>query len=326
MNYRIFCAVFCLIFFACNKSKIDKNKTWKFVSSSDKSEPIERHEAAFIAIKDKFYLLGGRKIKPVSIYNTKTKDWTKGTKPPVEMHHFQPIVYKDEIYIIGALTGKYPLETPLEDIYVYNPKKNSWRKEGKIPRERLRGATGTIIKKNVVFISCGIKNGHTSDHKNWLDSYNLDTKKWIVLEDAPRARDHFQAVENDGNIYLLGGRLSKAPKKTFTETIAEVDVYNIKQQKWHTLKNTIPTQRAGAASVFYNNCILVIGGESIHQKTAHNNIEGLNTKTLEWELFPPLKRGRHGSGAILFHNSIYIASGSGNRGGKPELKTMEIFQ
>lgn len=235
-------------------------------------------------------------------------------------------MYNDEIYIIGALTGKYPLETPLEDIFVYNPELDSWRKEGKIPMERLRGSTGNSIKSNSVYISCGIKNGHTSDHKKWLDSYNLETKTWTILPDAPRVRDHFQAVENKGKIYLLGGRLSKAPKHTFSETIPEVDVYNIQQKKWTTLQNTIPTHRAGTMSVLYNDYVLVMGGESIHQKVAHNNVEGLNVNTLEWKMFPSLNRGRHGSGAVLFGNAIFIASGSGNRGGKPELKTMEQFQ
>ncbi|WP_298763421.1 galactose oxidase [uncultured Polaribacter sp.] len=325
MKFTIFFTLFVMLFSSCKKSK-DTIKTWQFVSGSNNSKPIERHEAAFVSVKDKFYLLGGRKIKPVSIYNTQTKEWTIGAKPPVEMHHFQPVVYNNEVYVIGAFTGKYPLETPIEAIYVYNPELDAWRIEGKIPKERLRGATGNCIVGDIVYISCGIKNGHTSDHKNWLDAYNLKTKTWSILPDAPRSRDHFQAVENNGNIYLLGGRLSKAPKNTFSETIAEVDVYNIKLQEWLTLNTTIPTERAGAMSVLYEDYILVIGGESSRQKTAHNDVEGLHTKSLEWKIFPSLKQGRHGSGAILFDNSIYVASGSGQIGGKPELKTMERWK
>lgn len=323
MNFKSFFYIMLFVTISCKKETLQK--TWEVVLSSDKSLPIERHEAAFVKVEDKFYLLGGRKIKSVSIFDTKTKNWKLGKQPPLEMHHFQPIVYKSEIYIIGALTGKYPLEIPLNDIYIYNTVNDTWRKGGKIPENRLRGSTGNVLYKNKVYVSCGIKNGHTSGHKNWLDVYNLKTQKWEVLPDAPRARDHFQSVNVKDKIYLLGGRLSKAPKNTFSETIAAIDVYDIKNKKWSTLKHNIPTPRAGTMSVLYNDYIMVLGGESMQQKTAHKNVEGLHIKTLEWKQFSDLKQGRHGSGAINFNNSIYIASGSGNRGGSPELTTMEKF-
>ena len=42
---------------------------WETISSSN--SPISRHENSFVRVKHKFYLLGGRGIKPVSIYNKK---------------------------------------------------------------------------------------------------------------------------------------------------------------------------------------------------------------------------------------------------------------
>lgn len=318
-----------LVFYSCgNMNKInnpEKEKKWSAVISIDESKPIARHEAAFVNVKNKFYLLGGRGIRSVSIFDAKTQKWTKGAKPPIEFHHFQPVVYKNNIYIIGALTGRYPTETPVENVYIYNTKENLWVKGDKIPTERLRGSTGNIIKDGVVYISCGIKDGHRSDHKNWLDSYNVKTKEWKILPNAPRARDHFQAVEANEKIFVLAGRRSKAPKATFKETIAEVDVFDIKKNTWSTLENNIPTQRAGNIALLYGDDVLVIGGESMQQKTAHNNVEALNTKTMEWKKYPSLIRGRHGSGAFIYKNEIYIASGSGNRGGSPELTSMEKY-
>ncbi|ARV16521.1 hypothetical protein BTO07_15860 [Polaribacter sp. SA4-12] len=302
-----------------------ENKTWVSIESSDNSKPVARHEAAFVKVKNSFYLLGGRGIRSVSIFDVETQKWKQGKKPPLEFHHFQPVVYNGNIYIIGALTGKYPSETPVENIYIYNPKKDSWTKGGEIPKERLRGSTGNVIKDDVVYISCGIKDGHRSDHKKWLDSYNLKTREWKVLPNAPRARDHFQAVELDNKIYVAAGRLSKAPKATWSETIGEVDVYDIKKQKWSTIKNNIPTQRAGNMALAYGKNILIIGGESEGQTKAHNEVEALNTKTLQWSKYPSLLRGRHGTGVFLFKNEIYIASGCGNKGGSPELTSTEKY-
>lgn len=300
--------------------------SWQTVSSADSSKPIARHEAAFVKVKNKFYLLGGRRIQAVSIYDVKTKKWSQGAAPPIEMHHFQPIVYKNTIYIIGAMTGGYPNETPVPNIYSYHPKTDTWKKGTEIPTGRLRGSTGNVLVGHTVYIACGIKDGHRSDHKRWLDSYNFKTDTWEILPDAPRARDHFQAAMVKGKIYMLGGRQSKAPKETFKHTIPEVDVYSIKTKKWETLDAKLPTERAGNMAIAFNSKIMIVGGESQHQKSAHDEVEVLHTKTNEFETLPSLQRGRHGSGLLRYKNAIYVASGSGNKGGKPELKTMETYE
>lgn len=303
----------------------EKLSAWETVESSDGSVPIARHEAAFVGVGDKFYLLGGRGILPTSIYDTNTETWTEGAKPPIELHHFQPIVYENKIYIIAALTGGYPAETPTERVYIYDPATDSWEEGAEIPEERRRGSTGNVLNGNEVLISCGIKNGHIGDHKNWLDSYNLVTEEWMVLPDAPRARDHFQAVLTDNKVYMLAGRNSNAPENPFSNTIDEVDVYDIETQTWSTLENNLPTERAGNMALLFGSEILVVGGESDTQLAAHSEVEALNIATKTWSLYPSLNRGRHGSGVIEFEGKLYTVSGSGNRGGEPELESMEKF-
>ncbi|WP_366183661.1 kelch repeat-containing protein [Flavobacterium ovatum] len=301
------------------------SKQWQEVNSKDDSKPIARHEAAFVRVNSKMYLLGGRGIRPVSIYDALTQKWSLGAKPPIELHHFQPVVYQDNVYFIGALTGQYPAEVPVPVIYSYNTTTNSWATGDKIPTARLRGSTGNVIHDGIVYISCGITNGHIDGHQNKMDSYNIKTGEWKVLPDAPRARDHFQAVLAKDKIYVLGGRLSKAPKNTFAETIGAVDVFDIKKNKWETLKSPLPNERAGTMATLYKNQVLVIGGESIRQNPAHAEVDALNIKTNEWSVFPKLVTGRHGSGVVIYNNTLYIASGCGNRGGSPELTTMEKY-
>ncbi|CAM3430180.1 Kelch repeat-containing protein [Zobellia roscoffensis] len=299
---------------------------WESVASADRSTPVARHEAAFVRVDDKFYLLGGRGIRPVSIYDTKTQKWTEGEKPPIEMHHFQPIVFEKKIYLIAALTGKYPAETPTEHIYIYDPASDEWSKGDEIPAERRRGSTGNILHEGKVYIACGIKNGHIGDYKKWLDRYDPSTGEWEVLADAPRARDHFQAVLADGKIYAPAGRNSGIdPNSVFGGTIAEVDVYDIKNDTWQTLPNNIPTKRAGNAAALFNDELIVVGGESTTQEKAHSEVEVLDLNTHKWHSLPAMIEGRHGSGLVYFKDDLYIASGCGNRGGSPELTSMEKF-
>lgn len=42
------------------------------------------------------------------------------------IHHFQPISYKNRIYMVGAMTGNYPDEPPMNSIHIYDPEKDSW--------------------------------------------------------------------------------------------------------------------------------------------------------------------------------------------------------
>ncbi|MFK7934487.1 MAG: Kelch repeat-containing protein [Saprospiraceae bacterium] len=299
--------------------------SWKEIKSQDGSLPQERHEAAFVGVGDKFYLLGGRRINPVSIYDPQKNIWTAGAASPIELHHFQPIVYQNEVYILGAMTGKYPGETPVPNIYIYNPQKDTWRKGAAIPTERLRGGAGAVLYKDKIYLVCGIKDGHRGDHKNWLDVFDLKTQQWQQLPDAPRARDHFQAVIANNKLYCLGGRTTVAADNPFKNTIAEVDVFDLKTQRWTTLSEPIPTPRAGNFTLLIGNEILVLGGESFQQKLAHSEIEALHTDTHLWRNLPALPRGRHGTGAILYNNKICTASGCGSRGGTPELADLWMF-
>ncbi|HEY0769937.1 MAG TPA: hypothetical protein VGD31_06350, partial [Sphingobacteriaceae bacterium] len=83
--------------------------------------PEARHENGFIELNGKFYLIGGRGIKNVNIFDPVTKIWTTGAPPPIELNHFQAIVYNEEIYAICAFEGSFPDETPVDNIYKYNP-------------------------------------------------------------------------------------------------------------------------------------------------------------------------------------------------------------
>ncbi len=326
MIYKCMPLLFILLFFSCTNPSSDPDTAiWEKVTSSDGSVPVERHEAAFVGVGDKFYLLGGRDIRPVSIFDTKTKTWTKGTPPPLEIHHFQPIVYNDRICLMGAMTGPYPTEKPVPNIMIYDTQKDTWVAGAEIPVDRRRGGAGAVVYNGKFYMVCGIRNGHIGDHKNWLDCYDPQTGAWTKLPDAPRPRDHFQAVVADDKLYVLAGRMTKSEDNPFKNTIGEVDVFDFKTQKWSTLENHLPTLRAGNAALLYKEEILVIGGESFTQEKAHNEVEALHIEKEVWRSLSPMLEGRHGTSAVLYKNGIYLASGCGNRGGNPELTTMECL-
>ncbi|MDB4926533.1 hypothetical protein [Mucilaginibacter sp.] len=314
--------IVCLLEFNANAQF--KGYNWEIIATNGNF--IVREEGDFVNIKGLFYLLGGRGIKNISVFDPKTSTWTNGAKPPIELNHFQAIAYKDEIYICGAMTGGFPHEKPVANIYIYNPASDSWRVGAEIPKDRQRGSGGVVVYKDKFYLVNGILDGHWTGNVAWFDEYNPQTNQWTKLNDAPRARDHFKAAVVGHKLYCIAGVQSNAmEKKLLNNTIAEVDVYDFNTGKWSTANAKLPTLRAGNALVVIKNEILIIAGESTVQKISHNEAEAYNVKTDEFRTLPPLIAGRHATGAIYYDKKIYTAAGVGNSGGSPLLNSIECF-
>jgi hypothetical protein len=290
------------------------------------SQITKRHEHGYVKVGSRFYLLGGRGINPVDIFDPATGEWTTGASSPVEMHHFQAVVFDDKIYVVGAMTGQYPKEPPLSNVYVYDPAADTWSVGARIPEGRRRGGAGAVLHDGEIYVVAGITNGHYDGHVPWVDAFNPRTGQWRQLPDAPRPRDHFQAAIIDGKIYAAGGRRSSAASnQTFQLTVPEVDVFDLRTNRWSTLAaaGNIPTQRAGASTAVLTGKLLVLGGES-EQPLAHDNVEELDPATGRWSVLRPLAMGRHATQAVVHEGKIYLASGSRTQGAT-EVDTQEVY-
>lgn len=305
-----------------NESTKIKKIGWENITTT--GAVAARHEAGLINVDEKLYLLGGRRINPVNVYDTTTNKWQVKSKSPIEIHHFQPVVFDNEIYVIGAMTGKFPNETPLTNILIYNPDNDIWRTGDAIPVSRRRGGSGVSIYKNKIYISGGITHGHMTGTVYWFDEYNPETGQWKVLKNMPHGRDHFQSAIINNKLYAAGGRTTSAKtKQIFDLVVNHVDIYNFDNNTWTTTESPLPTGRAGNSTVAVNQQLWVIGGESATQQVAHNEVEIFIPKSKQWIKGAPLLRGRHGTGAVIVNDALWTVSGSGNQGGSPELKSLE---
>ena len=286
-----------------------------------------REENAYVHAGNRFYLLGGRGIKPVQSYDPVNKVWINRTPPPVELHHFQAVTLNGLVYAAGAFTGSYPHETPVSTIRIFNSTTNKWFTASTIPTARRRGSAGAVAYKNKLYLVGGIIDGHWSGWVSWFDEYDPVTNKWKVLPNAPRARDHFHSVIVNDKLYVIGGRRSSGSTgQVFDLTVPEVDVYDFNTGTWSTLPaaSNIPTQRAGAGTVLLGNEILVIGGEG-PQPAAFKTTEALDLSTLTWRKLADLQQARHGTQAVVNNGNVYIVAGAGTRGGSMLLNSQERF-
>ena len=311
---------------ACQPNHSSESKLWNWETIDTKGKPTKRHEASFLEHQGLMYLLGGRRINPVDVFDPKSNSWTKKSKPPLEIHHFQAVSLGNAIYIVGAMTGSYPNETPLSNVIAYYPDTDTFKTLHAIPESRRRGSAGAVVYNNKIYIVGGITNGHQDGYVPWLDEYDPATGEWKALPDAKFARDHVQAAVLKDTLYVFGGRTSRNRTDQVLELLVEYgEAFDLKNKKWIPTQQdmALPTLRAGNMLLAWGDEIIVAGGESHTQESSHFEVDSFNTKTRTWRRWPNPVSARHGSGFAVADGYVYIASGSANRGGGPELDTIE---
>lgn len=316
-------ALLCLAVGALAPAAAADRKAPKLQWSAEQSssgQPAARHESAAAIVDGRLYLIGGRGMRPLDILDLASGQWRTGSPPPVEINHTQAVVFDGRIHVIGALTGPFPQENIVPRILIYDPAADRWTEGAGLPAGRHRGAAGVVVQDGYFYLIGGNRLGHNAGFVPWLDRFNPKTGTWVALPDAPRARDHFHAVVLNGKIYAAGGRRSGADRSQAQDvTIPEMDIYDISAARWTTAKAPIPTPRAGVSVLTIGERVVVMGGESDRQVTAHAEVEAYDPATGVWTALPALPVGRHGMQAVKVGDRIHVVAGSGNRGGGPEL-------
>ncbi len=303
------------------------SQTW--IDKNENESYTARHENSFVQAGDKFYLMGGREnAQTIDVYDYTLDSWVNlNNSAPFEFNHFQATEYQGLIWVIGAFqTNAFPNEIAAEHIWAFDPATQEWIQGPQIPAARRRGGAGLVVFNNKFYVVAGNTDGHDGGYTAMFDEYDPATGQWTPLADAPRARDHFAAVVIDDKLYAAGGRLSGGPGGVFAPTIAEVDVYDFTAGSWSTLPvgQNIPTERAGASAVNYNDRLVVIGGEISTQSNALATTEEYDPGTTSWRQLGDLNFARHGTQAIVSGNGIFILSGSPTMGGGNQ-KNMEYL-
>ena len=306
---------------ANDSSLAPDTRDWVERSSADNGSATPRHEAGAVEFDGKLFLLGGRGNRPVDIYDPATKKWTKGEAAPFEMHHFQPVVFDEKIWIVGAMTCCFPREDIISHVWTYTPATDLWEQGAQIPEARRRGSTATAVRDGKIYMAGGNTRGHDGGAVGWFDEFDPATGIWRELPDAPVARDHAQGGLIGNKLVLAAGRRSTQPN-VFANTIERVDLYDFNTGSWSQGMN-IPTTRAGTMAVTVGREVLVIGGESSNRAQAHDAVEAYDVDTDNWRALRPLQQGRHSGGVARLDDGIHVVAGNTTRGGGNETASHE---
>jgi N-acetylneuraminic acid mutarotase len=293
--------------------------TWQVLETKNKAEA--RSECGFIAVKGRLYLIGGDgPASAAEVLDPVTLTWTKKAIAPVIMHHLQPLVAGNKIYVLDAFSDRnYPNQVPLANIYSYDTEKDVWEKGTEIPADRRRGGAGEAVYNGKLYIVNGITHGHTSGTTNMFDEYDPATQKWTVLPNAPHIRDHSTATVVNNKLYAVGGRNTSLHDPNnfmsfFDKTVLEVDCYDFKTGTWTSLDAKLPLGTGGGTLVNLNNKLYYMGGERATATTPNGPQKDVYcldlAKPRQWVKIANLNLARNGTSATVLNGKIYLAGGS----------------
>lgn len=307
MNYiqgylKILSIVFVFFLFAINIMAQTPLGTWSRLTPVNEA----RQEVGVAELNGKIYLIGGFRDNPtgrlevattVEVYDPKTDRWTFVASLPEPLHHTTAVSLAGKIYVIG---GYNTLSfNPVASAYRYDPQVNQWTKIANLPTKR--GALASVVIGSKIYSVGGEGELATGD----LASYDPATDRWTTLASMPNPREHITAGVINGKMYVAGGR---RPGNFTLNILEEYDpVTNI----WRS-RAPMPTGRSGIAGEVVNGRFYVFGGEGNNNNplgTFADN-ESYDPITDTWRKEVPMPTARHGIGAAVIENKIYIPSGA----------------
>lgn len=178
-----------------------------------------------ISHQGKLYFIGGHMgaehtyppesfSNAVSIYDPATKTWTEGAVRPAKAHGYGLAACGDYIYAFGGFAyspDHEPKWKSLERVDRYNPKTNTWKYIGDMPRRR---SSNAVVKlHNKVYLAGGwnstpkFKGDIDGKFHAEIDVFNCDTESFEEsnLQIPAPLRRAFTGVAQDGKILFIGG-------------------------------------------------------------------------------------------------------------------------
>jgi N-acetylneuraminic acid mutarotase len=193
-------------------------------------------------------------------------------------------------------------------VYAYNPDTDRWDAVASLPAGTERAAACTAVLNDKLYVFGGGRRGMSVADASVYDPMG-DT--WTKLPDMPTRKEHCAAGAIGGKIYIAGGR---ADSITGFEPSAYVfDPANGS----YTPRKQLPVARGGCASAVLRDKLYVFGGEGNAATAAgvFPNIDEYDPATDTWRALSPMVMPRHGFGAAVVGDRIYLPGGASRQGG-----------
>lgn len=265
-----------------------------------------RQEVGVAALDGKVYVIGGFRqggnpADTLEVYDIAADRWQFAPPLPLPLHHVAATAAAGKIYVLGGFTGA----GEAVDLTVqYDPQADRWTLKAPLPTRR--GALAAAVIAGDIYAVGGFRDGvSVSD----LARYSPDLDRWEVLPAMPTPRDHLGVGVVKGRLYAVAGR------NAASFTLSTLEEFTPTTRTW-IARLPLPTPRSGVATGVVNDELLVFGGEGNVRdpRGVFQEVEAFDPSADRWRTLPPMPTPRHGIGAAVQANDIFIPGGGSVQG------------
>jgi hypothetical protein len=291
-----------------------------------------RSEAAMQSLRDgpaaatigsSVYLLGGiasfsddfnraRSVPTFERFDTPTGRWEELPPLPRALNHVALAAVGRTLYAFGGNTDQLRLGAATAESWRFDTRAGRWEPIAAMPTAR--GAAGASVLGDRVYVIGG-RAGPASVAAN--ESYDTRTGEWSRHADMPTRRDHLGVAEAGGRLYAAGGR------KEDEESLQTLEVYDPASDGWSDGPD-MPEPKAGFAFLPGPGGLIAAGGEDLSQWTLYGGVYRLRVADGRWEEMPAMAEPRHGFGAAVIDERLYVMGGSRCSGFLPDQESASM--
>jgi len=266
-----------------------------------------RQEMGVAALDGKVYVVGGfdesgQAVATVEAYDPATDRWTRRASLPAPLHHVNVAAVGSKLYVVGGLSGASftASGTTLE----YDPSLDEWSPRASMPGGTERGASGVAVLDGRIVVAGGLRGDSVTDASVFDPAANA----WSPLQPLAVARDHLGAATVGGRVYAVTGRAGGVLK-------AALEVLDASSGSW-SRRADIFTARGGVAAAELSGRLVVLGGEGNGGDPAgiFHQTESYDPAADAWRTDSPMQTGRHGIGAAVIGDRLYVPGGASHEG------------
>jgi len=282
--------------------------------------PAQRGEVAVALLGNDVYVIAGSTNAVASIATVQSFDTARGTWQtraplPRELNHVGASGLNGKVYTVGGFAKSNADATA--DCFAYDPGTNRWTPIAPLPNKR--GSVSVAALDGKLHAVGGRDTVSVTEH----DVYDPATGKWTAAAPLPPAegRDHMGLAAYGGKLYAIAGRFTSSTNPTNL-----FEVYDPASDRWRELP-PMPTARSGGVAAAYRDRILYMGGELRNGRNGgvFTDNEAYDPVTNAWSDLAPMPSGRHGAGAVVAGDKVYIPAGGARSGGGMFTDTLQIF-
>lgn len=323
-------SLFAFLGFAAHGLSQIVDGTWKTLAEI----PYNVRQEHFVVALDNetFYIMGGiiptdpaapnitTTINIVQSYNIPSDTWSNRSSVPISLNHLNVAVVNGKIYSLGGLQVLPDAWHGIGNMFVYDPQTDVWTNlTTTLPDDTFRGASVTAVKDDVIWMAGGVRllvpgvgGYHVSTYN--VTAYNVTSGAFLDLPEAaaslPEARDHGVGGIVGNKLFYAGGRINGQPNMRNTTYYLDLDDL---EAGWVTTDSHMPTARAGSFFAIQDELLWTFGGEVKYNSSnglgVWDEVEVLNTTSLEWTSLSPMKVPRHGCNGVVIDGVIYFPGG-----------------